>query len=136
MKRKTSFVLSLILTLAVLIGACTPKTVPEGFDKAQVVARAKEVISLLSAKDYQGVTALFHPVMAKFDAKALEAAVGAQLDGLGALQSQGEAVLSAGKEESIGAFAIVVIPCEYAKGRATYTISVDGEGRICGLYMR
>lgn len=135
MKRRNRLSL-VLLFLALLVTACTPRSVPEGFDETQVMARASEVITLLSQKEYAAVTATFHPVMSSLDAKALESAVGPGLDKLGALQSIGKGVFSSGNQADIGPFAVTVIPCQYEKGKATFTISVDGEGRICGLYMR
>jgi hypothetical protein len=36
----------------------------------------------------------------------------------------------------VGDYAVAVLVCKYENGSATYTISIDADGLVCGLYMK
>lgn len=70
------------------------------------------------------------------DADGLEDALGTQLDSLGAFKEFKTEATQGGSDSEIGDYAIAVLICEYEEGSATYTISIDSAGNICGLYMK
>lgn len=123
--------LALLLSVIFSLCACLP-ALPEGFSEEEVKAQAESVVQLLSDKDYQGVAAMFGDEMAAaLDAKGLEEALGATLDKLGGYSGiKSEAVF--GQD----GYAVCVIVAEYEFGAAAYTISLDTDGRVCGLYMK
>ncbi len=138
MQMKKSMVLLLcLLCLLGLLSACGGNALPEGFNEEDVLAQAENVVGLLSARDYTGVAELFSPEMAaELDAAALELALDDSLGSLGSFESFGTEVVAGGSSESIGDFAVAVLRCKYENGKAIYTISIDRDGNLCGLYMK
>lgn len=133
--KKLGVLLACLLIMSVL-AACGSKPLPEGFVEEEVLSEAENVVALLSARDYEGVTALFSPAMAELDAAKLETSVGPSLDALGAFDRIKSKSTTGGRNDTVGNYATAVLVCEYEKGNATYTISIDEDGKICGLYMK
>ena len=130
-------VTSLLLGLIFFLGACAPKELPEGFDEANVTSIAKEVIVQMSEGDFEAVVEQFTPEMKKaLDAKALEDSVGGILKDLGEFKGHKKVSTTSSKNEEIGEFAVVIITSTYENGNATYTISVDKNDQIVGLYLK
>ena len=90
----------------------------------------------LSEKNYTGVAEQFSSVMEGLDEKTLSETMDQKLDALGTFVSVTSEDLTGGSSETIGEFATAVLVCEYENGTATYTISIDKDGRICGLYAK
>lgn len=117
--------------------ACSFSKVPQGFEKEAVVARAKEVVTFLSNKEYEGVCNTFSQEMSDtLDVVGLKNALGSRIDALGTFKEYKSEATSAGFSEAAGDYAIVVLVCAYENGNAIYTICVDSQGNICGLYMK
>lgn len=129
--------LSLIAVLALVLSGCASKGVPEGFEEETVIANAKEVVMLMSARDYAGVADRFSASMkAALPGDALETAVDAMLANLGTFKEYRSVVAGSGDNPTIGKFAVVVIKAAYDNGEVTYTISIDKEGKLTGLYLK
>jgi len=136
MKKFRFLALALALALAALAG-CSSGSLPEGFVKEDVQREAEDVVTLLSAGEYDTVEALFSSDMkAALDAAALEKALGPQLEKLGAFDSVTSEAVAGGKNDQVGDYAVAVLVCKYENGSATYTISIDADGLVCGLYMK
>lgn len=135
--KKTNIILVSIMIIIALLTACGAQELPEGFSEEEVINQAEYVVSLLSAKDYEGVAALFAPVMAEgLDAEGLENAVGEQIDKLGGFVRVSSSNIGGGNDKTIGDYGVVVLVCDYENGKATYTISIDSNNQVCGLYMK
>lgn len=136
MRRKIGLILTIILILGVL-SACGSNELPEGFVEEELVGQAQNVVALMSAGDYEGTAAMFSPAMAEqLDAAALESAVGEKLNELGEFDSFTSTSISGGSDKKIGDFGVVVLVCKYQNGNAKYTISIDENDQICGLYLK
>ena len=136
-KHVKRIVTSLLLGLVFFLGACAPKGLPEGFDEANVTSIAKEVIVQMSDGDFEAVVDQFAPDMKKaLDAKALEDSVGGILLDLGGFKGYKKVSTTSSKNEEIGEFAVAIITSTYENGNATYTISVDKNNQIVGLYLK
>ena len=136
-KHVKRIVTSLLLGLVFFLGACAPKGLPEGFDEANVTSIAKEVIVQMSDGDFEAVVEQFSPDMKKaLDAKALEDSVGGLLRDLGDFKGYKKVSTTSSENEEIGEFAVVIITSTYENGNATYTISVDKNDQIVGLYLK
>ena len=135
--KKTWMTIVSIIIITALLTACGAQELPEGFSEEKVINQAEYVVSLLSAKDYEGVAALFAPVMEEgLNAEGLETAIGAQIDKLGAFVSVSSSRVAGGNDKTVGDYGIVVLSCDYENGKATYTISIDSNYQVCGLYMK
>lgn len=136
-KNAISAVLSLFAVLTILIGGCAPKGVPEGFDEAVVISQAKEVVTLMSSRDYEAVAARFSEEMkAALPGTSLASAVDPTITKLGAFKDYKSVAAGSGENAAIGKFAVVVIKAGYENGDATWTISIDKDGKLTGLYLK
>ena len=136
MRRKIGRIMAVLLAI-VLLTACAGKDLPEGFVEEEVLDRARNVASLMTAEDYEGTAALFSPAMAeKLDAATMEETVGDQIRELGEFEAITTEKVAGASDKDAGDVAVVVLVCKHTNGKATYTISIDRDDRICGLYMR
>ena len=136
MKRKLKFLGSLLITVC-LLTACTALALPEGFEEEAVSDRAEYVVEQLSVQDYEGVAAIFSPEMsAVLDAAGLETALGSTIEALGTYEGVTSTSMMGGSSESAGAYAVAILVCKYQNGQAIYTISIDQNNMVCGLYMK
>lgn len=137
MTKKTAFLFASVVFLCFLLGACAGTALPDGFTEADVLASAENVITLLSCGEYEAVADTFSTQMAQaLDAEGLEAAIGSRLDALGGFGAFKSRATTGKSDAVIGDFAVAVIVCSYENGTATYTISIDENGNVCGLYMK
>lgn len=133
MKKAVSIILIIITIFS--LAACAANKLPEGFSEEEVLSKAKSVVTLLNEKNFEGVTELYSDVM-NSDAAELEKALSKQLEGLGDFKDFSSNAVGASSAPEIGDFAVVILVCAYDNGKATYTISIDKDNRICGLFMK
>lgn len=136
-KARIEVILALFTVMTLLIAGCAPKGVPEGFNEDVVISQAKEVVMLMSARDYEGVVGRFSEIMKEaLPENSLEAAVDATMTKLGTFREYRSVAAGSGENPTIGKFAVVVIKASYENGEATYTISIDKDGKLTGLYLK
>lgn len=138
MKKRITKTMKTALLLAALaaITACSPATVPEGYDEAAVITQAENIVTLLSAGDYESVQASFREDLAgQLSAAQLEAAVQPEMERVGALVEFTQKEAASTKVEDTE-YALVVIVAKHENSQATYTITMDQAGKLLGLYMR
>ncbi len=136
MKKTVALILCAAVVIC-LVCSCGARPLPGGFDEAEVKAKAEQIARLLSNGDFEAVAAEFSPIMAeRLDAKALEDALGPVLKERGALDKVTSAAVTGMNDETIGDYAAAVLVCRHQNGKTTYTVSIDSEGRICGLYVK
>jgi len=132
-------ILNVVIILLILsLCACgQSQALPEGFDEGEVLAAAEKAIELVSAGDYETLFGMFSAEMSSaLSPEDLEAALSPVIEKLGAFKSFKAEATAGGSNEQIGEFAIAAIICEYENGKATYTISIDEDGMVCGLYVK
>lgn len=135
--RKRMFMLFTLLYAAAIACACSLNALPEGFEEKSVLAKAQSVVHLLINEDYESVAGTFSAQMsARLDARALKNALGDSVKRLGAFKEYISMAATGSSDAEIGDFAVAVLVCAYEGGTATYTISIDSDGKVCGLYMK
>ena len=134
-RKKWAYLIGALLISFALV-SCGQKSLPDGFDGDEVLKSARGVVEQLSKKDYTGVVEQFSSVMEGLDEKTLSETMEQKLDDLGEFVSVSSEDLTGGSLEKTGDFATAVLVCEYQHGSATYTISFDKDGWICGLYVK
>lgn len=134
-RKKWAYLIGALLISFALV-SCGQKSLPDGFDGDEVLKSARGVVEQLSKKDYTGVVEQFASVMEGLDEKTLSETMEQKLDDLGEFVSVSSEDLTGGSSEKTGDFATAVLVCEYQYGSATYTISFDKDGWICGLYVK
>lgn len=137
MKKALCFVL--ILAALLSLSACGAGTgLPEGFEETAVLARAEELITLINTKDYTAVVSqLRDDLESAITPEELEAAWGPALEKAGAFVEVTKAVVSGTKDQATGEdYAVAILVCKYENASLTYTISVDANLEIVGMYMK
>lgn len=136
-KARIAVILALFTVMTLFIAGCAPKGVPEGFNEEVVISQAKEVVMLMSARDYEGVVDRFSEIMKEaLPENSLESALDETITKLGAFKEYRSVAAGSGENPTIGKFAVVIIKASYENGEATYTISIDKDGKLTGLYLK
>jgi hypothetical protein len=123
---------ALVLGLSVLLVGCQTAALPDGMTKEDSISKAEEVVTLLNQADYAGVEAICDDTMkAAASGDDLKAALADTISALGAFKSFDQEDVSSAK-----GYAVAVLKCSYENGSATYTISLDQDYLVGGLYMK
>lgn len=136
MKVKVFTAVSVVLVLFTLC-SCASRSLPEGFENVSTTDAAKQLITVMSNKDYDKASEMFSDAVAEsVSPEKLEEAFGEKIDVLGELKEFKGVATAGDYNEQIGNFVVVALSCKYENGKATYKVSVDSDGKICGLYMK
>ena len=135
---KKTAVLLLALAMLVSLAACGASKLSDEYVEADVIARAEALVGVINTKDYPAVVAeLRDDLEASITAEQLESAWGAALDKAGAFVSFSKEAAAGQKSESSGEnYAVVVLVCKYENSTLTYTVSMDRDLEIVGMYMK
>ena len=128
------FAVSLILSLA----ACSSSTLMGGFEVDRVKAPTETLICFAHDQDYNGIVAMIREdLQSQITADALETAWTPLLDSSGAFEKVSSSAVYGQKDSSTGQdYAVCVAVCKYASASRTFTISMDKDYKIIGLYMK
>lgn len=135
--KKVVSALAAVMVMVLAFTSCSAPLSSE-FNEQEVVSQATEVVELLSEKKYDEVCSRFDPVMKQSiaDGKALEKALGEILDSLGDFKSVEKAQTAGSKDSAGNPIAVAVLVCDFTNKKAVFTISIDKNDKICGLYVK
>ena len=135
---KKTAVLLLAFAMLFSLAACGASKLSDEYVEADVIARAEALVGVINTKDYPAVVAeLRDDLEASITAEQLESAWGASLDKAGAFVSFSKEAAASQKNESTGEnYAVVVLVCKYENSTLTYTVSMDKDLEIVGMYMK
>lgn len=126
--------LLLALCLLLLVG-CAPALDPQ-YDKAEVIDTAKAFLSDLNERKYEDCADRFDGLMAaQFDAALLSDTMEQTLNHAGAfVRFKNERTASS----TVGgvAYAVVMLTAEYENASIRYTVSLDPDLAVAGLYFK
>ncbi|MGF6376784.1 hypothetical protein M2140_001862 [Clostridiales Family XIII bacterium PM5-7] len=135
MKKKYIILPAMMLLLGICVG-CSGDNLPAGFEKEQVVDQSKSFIRLLTEREYAKCYDQFNDIMKNsMDQKKLENTFNSIFEGLGGFVRFKSESLSQSKSLGVD-YAVCVIKCLYENGEATFTISLDKDLQIGGLYIK
>jgi hypothetical protein len=121
-----------VLALCLLPAGCASSALPEGMSEDQVRTVSEQIVSLLDSDDYSSVEALYDDTMkTALPQGQLKTALSSELDRLGSFQSFDQESFY-GKQ----GYAVAVLTCSYDSGKAVFTISLDPDYSLAGLYMK
>jgi len=135
---KKAMVLMMALALTWLLAACGGAQLADIYDQDEVTARAEDVVSLINDRDYEAVTALVREDLRdQLTADTLRDAWDATLDKSGAFQEYKSETVIGQKSKSTGEdYAVAVLVGQYENGARTFTISMDQNLDLVGIYMK
>ena len=123
--------------MALLLLICAGENrLPEGFDKNAVYKTARNFILSLNKKEYSRCYSLFNEKMqTAMDREKLQSTLDSVLESLGGfVRFKG---ISAAPKKILGQdYAVCTVKCVYENGNATYTLSLDSNLHIGGLYIK
>ncbi|MEG1461097.1 MAG: DUF3887 domain-containing protein [Oscillospiraceae bacterium] len=136
MKKLLSAVLALSLVFA--LSACAAKADLGSFDEAGITKRAEEVIDIVNTGDYDAVVLqVREDLRPQLTAKQLSDAWAPALTTAGKFVEFSASKATSAKDEASGEeYATVQVVCKYENGPKTFTISMDKDMAITGLYMK
>jgi len=136
MKKVLVPMMAIILILA--LAACSSNKLASSFDKDKVVSRAEELVQTVNTFDYGTVvSALRKDLQTQLTADKLEASWGSQLKAAGNFVEFSSEAVYGTKDKSTGeSYAVAVLVCKYENATLTYTISMNSNLEIVGLYMK
>lgn len=111
--------------------------IPEGMDSESTIAMAQDIAVSLSKGEYDAVAEQFSDEMkAQLSAQSLRDALSKDISKRGEVTKFLSHSIRGGVDDEAGEYAVVVLVCKCENGTSTFTISIDTDMKICGLYMK
>lgn len=128
----------LVLLFTVMLTACASTKLADIYDETAVIDRAKEVVDVINTRDFTAISAeLRDDLEANITSDQLETAWGAKLSEAGNFKEYKSIVTVGQKSKSTGEdYATVVLVCAYDNSTLTYTITMDANLEIVGMYLK
>jgi len=136
MKKVCSLILATLLVMS--LSACSSAKLSDDYSEEKVIARAKEVVEVINTLDYSAMNAeLRDDLEESLTAEDLEKAWGTSLSKASTFVEYKTVATAGKKSKSTGEdYATVVLVCKYEKSSLTYTIVMDKNMDIVGMYMK
>ncbi len=136
MKRITLTILVLIFLMS--LTACASTKLADIYDENAVIDRAKEVVDVINTHDYDAIKAeLRDDLEDDLSSSKLKSAWDKTLTEAGDFKDYKSVVTLGQKSKSTGEdYAQVVLVCDYENATLTYTIVMDANLEIVGLYLK
>lgn len=131
-------ILFILLAFSIALSACSSSKLADIYDETIVTERAKEVVELINSQDYEKVNAeIRDDLQDQLTSTQLKDALGAKLVVAGPfIEYQSTATLGQKSKTSGEDYATVVLVGKYEKSILVFTISMDSNLDIVGLYVK
>ncbi len=131
-------ILFTLLVFSITLSACASTKLADIYDEKIVTERAKEIIEMINSQDYVRVNAeVRDDLQDQLTSSDLKDVIGAKLAEVGSfVEYQSITTLGNQSKTSGEDYAIVVLVGKYEKSNVVYTISMDSNLDIVGLYLK
>jgi hypothetical protein len=131
-------ILFILLVFSITLSACTSGKLADIYDETIVTERAKEVVEMINAQDYDKVNAeIRDDLQDQLTSNRLKDAIGAKLVEAGAFIEYPSITTLGQKSKTSGEdYATVVLVGKYEKSTIVFSISMDSNLDIVGLYVK
>ena len=131
-------ILFILLVFSITLSACTSVKLADIYDENIVTERAKEVVEIINSQDYDKVNAeIRDDLQDRLTSNQLKDAIGAKLVEAGAfIEYQSITTLGQKSKTSGEDYATVVLVGKYEKSTLVFTITMDSNLDIVGLYVK
>lgn len=131
-------ILIALLAFSITLAACTSAKLAENYDENIVTERAKAIVEMINSQNYEKVNAeIRDDLQDQLTPEKLKDAIGAKLVEAGAfLEYQSIATLGQNSKTSGEDYAVVVLIGKYENSTVMFTISMDSNLDIVGLYVK
>ncbi len=136
--RSVLVVLCALLVAVTLCGCGLSGTsLPKGMDPDKALSQAQEIAMSLSKGEFEGVAEQFSEEMkAQLSSEDLREALKDEVEKRGTVTKYLSWSMRGASDDEAGEYAVVVLVCKCEKGSATFTVCIDKDSKICGLYMK
>ena len=136
MKKRYIVVPAAMALLLGICASCAANELPSGFDRDQVIETSEGFIDQLNAQDYESCYDQFSDLMKEsMSQKKLENTFTSIFEGLGGFVRFKSVSLSSSKSLGVE-YAVCIVKCQYENEAATFTISLDKDMKVGGLYIK
>jgi hypothetical protein len=131
-------ILFILLVFSITLAACTSAKLADIYDEKIVIERAKEVVGMINAQEYDQVNAeIRDDLQDRLTSNQLKDAIGAKLLEAGVFIEYPSITTLGQKSKTTGEdYATVVLVGQYEKSTVVFTISMDANLDIVGLYVK
>jgi hypothetical protein len=131
-------ILFILLVFSITLSACNSVKLADIYDENIVIERAKEVVEMINSQDYDKVNAeIRDDLQDQLTSNKLNDAIGAKLVEAGAFIEYPSITTLGQKSKTSGEdYATVVLVGKYEKSTIVFTITMDSNLDIVGLYVK
>ena len=131
-------ILFILFIFSITLSACTSAKLADIYDENTVTERAKAVVEMINAQDYEKVNAeIRDDLQDQLTANKLKDVIGAKLVEAGAFIEYPSISTFGQKSKTSGEdYATVVLVGKYEKSNVVFTITMDSNLDIVGLYVK
>jgi len=135
---KLKRILFIVVTFSVILSACTSPKLADSYDENAVIDRAKDVVKMINSQNFDAVNAeLREDLQDQLTSTQLKDAIGQKMIDAGAFVDFQTISTLGQKSKSTGEdYATVVLVAEYESNPVVFTISMDSNLDIVGLYVK
>lgn len=135
---KKALIVLLAFALLLSFVACASSKLADIFKEDEVTDRAKSVVATINTLDYDAIVSVMREdLQSQVTADTFENAWGPLLNDAGAFVEFKTVVTYGQKDKTTGDdYAVCVLVCKYENASQTFTISMDKDLEIIGLYMK
>jgi len=135
---KLDRILFIFLIISIMLSACTSTKLADIYDENSVIERAKEVVAIINLQDYDSVNAeLRDDLQDQLTSNQLQDAIGKKLVGAGDFIDYQSITTLGQKSKSTGEdYATVVLVGKYENSSLVFTITMDSNLEIVGIYLK
>ena len=128
----------ILLVFSITLSACASVKLADIYDENIVTERAKEVVEMINSQDYDKVNAeIRDDLQDRLTSNQLKDAIGAKLVEAGSFIEYQSITTFGQKSKTSGEdYATVVLVGKYEKSTVVFTISMDSNLDIVGLYVK
>jgi len=131
-------ILFILLVFLITLAACNSVKLADIYDENIVTGRAKEIVEMINSQDYDKVNAeIRDDLQDQLTASKLKDVIRAKLDEAGAFIEYPSITTLGQKSKTSGEdYATVVLVGKYEKSTLVFTITMDSNLDIVGLYVK
>ena len=131
-------ILFILLVFSIKLSACTSVKLADIYDENIVTERAKEVVATINSQDYDKVNVeIRDDLQDRLTSEKLKDVIGAKLVEAGAFIEYPSITTLGQKSKTSGEdYATVVLVGKYEKSTVVFTITMDSNLDIVGLYVK
>lgn len=135
---KLNRILFVVLTFSIILSACTSTKLAEIYDENSVIERGQEIVEIINTQDFDLVNAeLRDDLEDQLTSDQLKEAMGQKLNEAGSFVEYQSISTLGQKSKTTGEdYATVVLVGKYENGTLVFTITMDSNLDLVGLYLK